>query len=132
MSRLTHTKAEVAALPGRVLACLSRDSSSTIPKLSKELGFSLCGVRAVLLDLQQKNTVHAIRARAHTGGGSIHQWCIGPLPVVADPEPRAEDDEADAIYYLPKQRRVSVYTIDTPRDPMIAALFGPAQGRAQP
>lgn len=127
--RFRPTRAEIAALPDRILACMRRVPTWTVQELSDELGFSICGIRSKLLEFSEQGKAHQIRARAHNGGGSLHFWKLGPAPIAPKQEIKVDDEEPAALY-LPNQRILKVYPSVDRRDDLVAALFGPARREA--
>lgn len=144
MTRLSHTRAEIAFLPDRILVCLKREPMWTVQELSAELGFAPTGIRNKLLELEMLGLVHHLESRTHGGLGLVHYWNNGPKPkdvkyfersqsqaAKVRREAKAKSPQAEETDSCPpRQNTVKSYPQNFQRDPLVAALFGPAQREA--
>lgn len=144
MTRLSHTRAEIEALSARILSALQAQAETTVQELSTKLGFGVSGIRTKLLDLEHRGLAHFVARRTHGNLGNKQFWRAGPAP--ARVRPLSQACVQPALEQL--ARTLSAQPVaggfpaglsapppiaahDTEhrhRDPLVAALFGPAQG----
>lgn len=117
-----RTRAEYDALPGLILAALERNPKMSAIDLVKELGYKSSSIRKSLRNLLDGNRIHSIAARTHRGSLPIKLWSIGPAPEVHElaTQPEVKHIDVRQIIRQHYPDRVAV------RDPLVAALFGPA------
>ena len=94
-------------------------------QLAHDAGYSLAATRLRLERLLERGRVH--REKVNLGQPRWqYLWHAGPTPVA--PVERAEE-AADDDAFAPVQTTVRSYPRVGRRDPLVAALFGPAQDR---
>lgn len=115
MNKLNIPVVRVAleGLPAKI-ANLVKAKPRTIRQLRDLTGYSIDAIRVRLYRLEGEGRVHRVYV-ARSFGFEYH-WHIGPAPVTTD---------APAPVPAPGDRRAAV------RDPLIAALFGPARQHQQ-
>lgn len=126
----------VKAMPARpinlteTIINLLAEEPRTVLALADMLGCAPNTIGARLRRLEATRQAH--RARIVGKKGMHYLWHSGPAdravyPLPLEPEPVIELDDDAPGAGQPNRTFTSVYTIDTPRDPIIAALFGPAR-----
>ena len=102
--------------------------------LARDAGYSLAATRLRLDNLLHRQRIH--REKVHLGQPRWqYLWHLGPaalsaqLPVPVPVPGRDGAGDAEAELLAPSQATVCSYPAVGRRDPLVAALFGPAQGR---
>src|SRR5690606_3232822 len=98
---------------------LLREKRMTSPQLAEALGLHASTTFNYLRHMAK--TLHLVRRtdKMDRPNGSFY-WELGAEILLV------ELDEKEDPRYAPKRKIVQAYQIGIPRDPMIAALFGPA------
>lgn len=120
-AKRNRTDPALAALPSLILALLKREPLWSVEDLARELDFSTSAIRKRLLALQGESRVHHIKLRTAGGLGLVNLWQHGPAPK----NPAAPVTSKPIRAHQVAQ---TVNTGDKNRDPLVAALFGPANG----
>jgi hypothetical protein len=103
---------------------LLKSGPHVLDAVARELGYSVAAVRPRMSQLYLENRVHRKRVKIQAWpGGVCYTWHHGPGPDA--PAPSQPRPALQAI--VPSQTSVRTYPTINRRDPLVAALFGPAR-----
>jgi hypothetical protein len=108
---------------------------STIQELCQELGFSRHAIHVRLMSLLLAGRFHYVEAVTSGGLGLAHVWFPGPAPKEQLDELQRKQLARAAVpdrgpICTPCQVTTRAYQPVDDRDPLVAALFGPARQAA--
>lgn len=110
------------------IEALLRAGPRVIDAIARELGYSVAAVRPRLEQLQLDGRAYRVRVRFTDWPGMCYCWHAGAAidapveQVVVTPERAAQQRLG-----MPLQATVRTYPAIDRRDPLVAALFGPAR-----
>lgn len=121
------SRVPIEQLPAAIEELLKRGPRS-FDQIARAVGWSQSAVRKRVEQLALDGRVHRRRVRVDCPGFS-YNWFYGPAPEAAALPSHAlaqEPQRADLRVQVPFQYSVRVYPAIDRRDPLVAALFGPA------
>lgn len=131
-----YRKKDAEQLGDRILELLRPGPAKMIQQLCSELGFSRHAVHVRLRTLMADGHVHYVEVVTKGGLGLAYAWQLGPAPQEKLDElhriqaARAAMPDRGPIF-TPMQVMTRTYPRDVnQRDPLVAALFGPARQAA--
>ncbi|MFC5550741.1 hypothetical protein [Massilia aerilata] len=112
-----------------------RRKPSTIQELCRDLGFSYYAIHVRLMALMTSGRVHYVKTPTNGGVGLAHVWHPGPASKEQLDELQRKDQARAVVpdrgpICTPQQVTTRAYTAVNRRDPLVAALFGPARQAA--
>jgi hypothetical protein len=125
-------KVPIAQLPAAIEEALKLGPRLVDP-LGIELGYSNFTIRRRLEELENEQRVYRVRIKSELGQGVCYLWHYGlapgakPIPqiLLGQELPRVEERGS-----VPFQAIVRSWPAFSGRDPLVAALFGPARAEA--
>lgn len=104
----------------------------TVLELTRVLGYSERAIRPRLEQLQLDHRAHRVRVKLRNAPGVCYRWHAGAAPDAAEEVPVVTPDlRTRQRLGLPIQTTVREYPAVNRRDPLVAALHGPA-GQVMP
>ena len=108
---------------------------STIQELCRELGFSRHAIHVRLMDLMAAGRFHYVEVVTSGGLGLAHVWFPGPASKEQLDELQRKQRARAAVpdrgpIFIPRQVTTRAFPPVNRRDPLVAALFGPAHQAA--
>jgi hypothetical protein len=127
-------KKDAEQLGDRIILMLQR-GPAMIQQLCSELGFSRHAVHVRLRALMADGRVHYVEVVTKGGLGLAYAWQLGSAPKEKLDELRRNQVKRAAIpdrgpIFTPIQVSTRIYPAMNQRDPLVAALFGPARQAA--
>jgi len=133
---MRHHKSKQAylELSSQIEEALQR-KPSTIQELCRQLGFSHHAIRVRLVALMAAGRVHYVKEVTSCGLGVAHMWHPGPASKEQLDELQRKQHARAAVpdrgpISIPSQVTTRAFPLVHSRDPLVAALFGPARQAA--
>ncbi len=130
--RSQDKRVPIAQLPMAIEHVLA-GGPRTIGEIARALGYSVVAVRARLEQLEIDERAHRVRTPINAWAGYAYMWHLGAaagaevLPCAVHAQTRPTLAEHGVV---PCQSTVRTYPAINRRDPLVAALFGPARQAA--
>lgn len=127
LSTKPHTpRVPIQELAEAVHAVLVQGDGITALELVPVLGYSHGTIRKRLRALEDLGRAHTIKKSSGKHGGFTFIWYAGQAVAATAPAPAIEGAYVAPID-MPQRRTIRVYPPVNRRDPLVAALFGPAK-----
>jgi predicted ArsR family transcriptional regulator len=121
------TKEQSEQLASRILRVLADRPLRTADSLSEELGFSINSIRARLIEMMDNGRIVGVDSKGKTAGAVVKLWRLSSEQdtLVFDGGDKKQGGMLE-VYQVTR----STYADIGQRDPLVAALFGPAHREA--